>query len=112
MKPKMILERNGDISWRLPNGLLHRDDGPAVITTNDNKKWYKNGEKHRVGGPAHIAHKGRFKVWFQNDKLHRVDGPALESPDGFLWCLNGIRYSEAEHKKIIRNAKIDKLLKD
>lgn len=48
------------------DGLLHREDGPAVVTKIGGKSWYKNG------------------------KLHREDGPAIEEPDGTChWNLDG-----------------------
>ena len=58
----------GSKSWFL-NGLLHRENGPAVEYDNGDKEWYLNG------------------------KLHRVNGPAIEYANGSkAWYLNGIRY--------------------
>jgi hypothetical protein len=31
---------------------LHRLDGPAVVFANGDRLWYKDGQLHRVAGPA------------------------------------------------------------
>ena len=83
MKSKLTVYDNGTKEWRLPNGLLHREDGPAVEFTNGDKKWYVNGQRHRE------------------------DGPALERNDGYkYWYLKGISYSEKEYKQEIRSRKL------
>lgn len=33
-------------------GLLHCDDGPALVTRDGDKYWYQNGLLHRTDGPA------------------------------------------------------------
>lgn len=33
------------------NGLLHREDGPAVIKSNGTIEWWINGEKFERTGP-------------------------------------------------------------
>jgi len=33
-------------------GQLHCEDGPALLTKNGSKFWYKNDELHREDGPA------------------------------------------------------------
>jgi hypothetical protein len=61
---------DGTITYTL-NGLLHREDGPAIELNNGAKAWYINGE------------------------LHRTDGPAIEYSTGDKeWWLEGIRYTE------------------
>lgn len=61
------------------------------------ERWYLDGLKHRIGGPA-ITYSDGSKVWCQYDKTHRVDGPAIENADGSKhWFLEGIRMTEEEH---------------
>ena len=43
MKSKLAIYENGAKKWRLPNGNLHREHGPAVEYTNGDKWWYLNG---------------------------------------------------------------------
>ena len=43
------------IEYRLvPDGYLHREDGPAVIYTDGSKEWWIRGNLHREDGPAAI----------------------------------------------------------
>jgi hypothetical protein len=57
------------------------------------KKWYLNGELHRVDGPA-IEWTSGSKLWWLNGERHRVDGPAVEWADGTKeWHLNGQHFS-------------------
>ena len=74
--------------WYL-NGVLHREDGPAIIHANGSKRWWLNGDLHREDGPAEIFANGA-KFWFLNGKRHREDGPAEIFADGAKhWYLNG-----------------------
>ena len=85
MKPKLSINQYGKW-WTLPNGELHREDGPA-IETSDYKAFYINGE------------------------LHREDGAAVELRKGTkYWFLNGIEYTEKNYKIEMRSKKLNKLL--
>lgn len=49
-----ILEVNGldgKTRW-YKDGVLHREDGPAVIGKDEHKEWWVNGKLHREDGPA------------------------------------------------------------
>tara|TARA_B110000503_G_C6938601_1_gene325889 strand:- start:132 stop:392 length:261 start_codon:yes stop_codon:yes gene_type:complete len=65
---KSICEVNscGDKEWRI-NGLLHREDGPAVEYANGDKWWYLNNLLHRTDGPAVELING-VKAWYYHDK--------------------------------------------
>jgi hypothetical protein len=60
---------NGTIECRL-NGVLHNDNGPAVIKLNGTRAWYVNDKLHRVYGPAYIRFDG-CQEWFINGKRYR-----------------------------------------
>lgn len=86
--------------WYMKKGILHRDDGPAIITYHnyDNKfhqilydwfkympeqqifkqTWFRYGKLHREDGPAMILRHPKFyrEEYYINGKLHREDGPA------------------------------------
>src|ERR1039458_10129199 len=82
---------DGTKEWRLPNGLLHRDDGPAVESPYNVKEWYKDGKRHREGGPAVEKDSGWEEWWFDGQR-HREDGPAATRPGGDTeWYLHGDR---------------------
>jgi hypothetical protein len=57
------------------------------------EEWYLNGMLHREDGPAVIYADGVCE-WWQQNKLHRTDGPAVETPGGYKeWWQNGIKVS-------------------
>jgi len=109
-----------DKHWYNSNGDLHREDGPAKVSSND-KFWYQNGnlsrddgpaiefasgtkvwridgKLHRENGPA-VEYDTGTKIWYQNGDLHREDGPAKEWTDGTKeWYLNDKNYSEKDWK--------------
>jgi len=57
----------GTKRWYL-NGLLHREDGPAIEWSNGDKSWYFNGKHHRSDGPAIECING-YKAWWYQGKL-------------------------------------------
>lgn len=81
---------SGTIMWQLPDGKLHRLDGPAAEFTDGAKSWYKLGLRHRIGGPA-IEYPDGGKEWWVEGLRHRLDGPALIYADGSKgWWQNGV----------------------
>jgi hypothetical protein len=47
-----------------------------------------------------VEHPSGNKRWFLNGKRHRVDGPAVEHAGGYkLWYLNGESMTEEEHTR-------------
>jgi len=87
----MSTDEDGTILYRLPNGQFHREDGPAIETENGTKAWFINGRLHRENGPA--------MKWSDNSHAKKNE-----------WWLNGIEYSEQEHKYEMRSRKL-KMLK-
>lgn len=115
---EVILKWNSQIRY-YRNTVFHRDDGPAIIRyldTGERHYWYKEGRKHREGGPAEytvgrdeyayfmegMIHRNdgpanvgvNFVEYRQYGGLHREDGPALiqKKPSGGtreVWCKNG-----------------------
>jgi hypothetical protein len=65
-KPTCTTYSNGTKEWLL-NGILHREDGPAVEKANGDKVWYLNGKLHREDGPA-VEWASGDKTWFLNDE--------------------------------------------
>lgn len=81
------------------NDELHREDGPAVINSKENRRLYVNDVRNRDDNYVFPDPVDGEKSWFLNDKLHREDGPAYEGsyiniPD--KWYLNGVQYTEEE----------------
>jgi len=73
-------DADGNKCW-YRNGVIHRDDGPAIELANADKYWYRDGQRHREDGPA-IEYIDGTKVWCRRGLTHRDDGPAVESADG------------------------------
>jgi hypothetical protein len=72
------------------DGLLHCEDGPAVIIDPFIKKWYKHGMRHREDGPAIEC--GSYKEWWLEDRLHNIDNPAVIGAYSREWWLFGSRH--------------------
>jgi hypothetical protein len=62
--------------WRF-RGNLHRDGAPA-LTQDDQAVWYRHGLEHRVDGPSTII--GDDREYRQFDQLHRIGAPAIDNP--------------------------------
>lgn len=91
MKDGIHEGKDGHVFWTL-NGVLHRDDGPAVILANVREEWYQHGLRHRDDGPAVIEH-DECQLWYRNGHVHRDDGPAIIYKDGSkVWYQNGLQH--------------------
>ena len=88
-KPECVTLADGTKRWHL-NGILHREDGPAVEYLDGKKYWFQEGVLHREDGPAVTGGSVAAKEWWIGGQLHREDGPAVERTDGGkMWWLNG-----------------------
>jgi hypothetical protein len=88
MKSELTIDQYGTKVWKLPNGIWHREDGPAVV--------YPNG----------------FKCWYINGLRHRENGPSIENGNGIKrWYINGVSYTEQEYKQEMMSKKLKLLLK-
>ena len=71
----------------IKDGDMHRVNGPAEIHPSGYRAWYKNGLKHRDHGPAVIYPDGREEYWIngkqvKNLKKGVVNGPAGKTKEG------------------------------
>jgi hypothetical protein len=104
--PAIVHADNSSKYW-YRNGELHREDGPAAVSS-EGKAWFRNGLRHRSDGPAVELENGD-KQWYTNGEPHRVDGPAVERADGTKeWWFDGKQVNEEE----IRDAYLSKHLKN
>jgi hypothetical protein len=108
---------DGSRYWHI-DGILHRDDGPAIENAQVHE-WWLNGRRHREDGPAieyltkskyewyldgqrhrlyHLpAVEGDTLKWYSQNKMHREFGlPATINSDGRdrTWYLHGKQYNE------------------
>ena len=103
-KPKDIVYRNNE-------GKKHRIYGPAWVSrAYDFEVWCKNGVIHRDDGPA-IRHRNNY-LYYQEGKLHRLDGPAIVELGGPReYYINGAKYSPKQYKWEIARRKRRGLIK-
>jgi len=60
-------------------GLLHREDGPAIIHPDGRQLWYLAGKLHREDGPA-VVYPSGFVFWvLRNKRVTRED--VLDTPE-------------------------------
>jgi hypothetical protein len=69
----------------------------VTITFNDIEYtvYTRNGEFHRVDGPALICK--QFEIWFYNGEMHCDTGPAniwYGNPIQYQWYFHGIRVTD------------------
>ena len=99
--------QDGTVKW-YQNGMLHKEDGPAIIFFFGQQEWWINGKKHRDGLPAVIKPDGS-QYWYKNGKKHREDGPAVIYPHGRgIWFIDGIELSEQDFKIVIMKKELNR----
>lgn len=103
---------HGAIIWSDSKGHNHRLDGPAIIRPDGAKFWYKNGKRHRIGGPACYGYDGEGERWYRNGHLHRTDGPAINFNDGKTsWYIAGRHIETYKHlQELTRRSDIEIIL--
>lgn len=80
------------------NGVLHRDNGPAIEEIDGSNTWYRHGLPHREDGPAFSSF--YTKHWYQHGVLHRLDGPAIQSIYwGDIWFFEGRQVKKEQLEK-------------
>ena len=65
MESKLTVYDNGTKKWNLPNGKLHREDGPAVEWSNGSKSWWLYGKEHTDK---------EYKVFTRSMKINKILG--------------------------------------
>ena len=68
----MTIKPDGTQVWRNAAGRLHREDGPAMISTLGQQAWWVNGLQHRDDGPAVIFADGG-ESWYLHSKSITLD---------------------------------------
>src|SRR5688572_6577352 len=49
------------------NGVLHREDGPAIEMADGTREWWVKGLRHRADGPAYIWADGSEEYWMAGE---------------------------------------------
>jgi hypothetical protein len=75
------------------------EDG-SVTTPDGSTIWYRNGIVHREDGPA-IEGADGTREWYAEGIRHCETGPALISPDGERrWFIHGKEVTEVEFREM------------
>jgi hypothetical protein len=86
-----VIFTDGEVQW-WRNGKMHRDnDLPACILATGARYWYRDGLRHRGNDlPAVVTHTGT-EVWYRDGLRHRAgDMPAFVERGGKrAWFCNG-----------------------
>lgn len=93
-------------------GVLHNDKEAAYIKFNVLSRditsiyYYKDGLLHKEDGPAMIINMNdrEYKWWYQNGEFHNLNGPAYDE-EVTCWAINGVMYSEDKYHKIVKNVR-------
>jgi len=92
--------------YRDESGLLHKEDGPALVGKNGSKEWWIHGKRHREDGPA--IESSVQKAWCIDNQYHREnDLPAIEIYEfdkvvDQQWWLHGKLHREGNKPTVIR----------
>jgi hypothetical protein len=124
---EVVTEPDGTLKY-YSCGVLHRDDGPAVIEAypdyngqERHRSWYRFGVLDREDGPAVVGGRtanGQYE-WWRAGIRHRDDGPAvielIESYEFgrgpvYEWWRNGIRHKVQDGDGIVYYFKGDDVL--
>jgi hypothetical protein len=65
----VYIHADGTRRWYL-DGLLHREDGPAVLYPDGGREWWRFGQLHRDRGPA-IERADGSEEWWQGGKQRK-----------------------------------------
>jgi hypothetical protein len=97
LKYRMVTTSDGTRIYYNHAGQFHREDGPAVIYTDNSCFWYQNDLRHREDGPA-VEWPDGTKEWWYNNLRHCTTGPAVIYESGYkCWFLNGVEYTESNY---------------
>lgn len=115
---EIVTEQDGTLK-HYSCGVLHRDDGPAVVQVypeydgqERHRSWYRFGVLDREDGPAVVGGRtanGQYE-WWREGVRHRDDGPAviemLESDDFgsgpvYEWWTNGVIHKAQDGDGIV-----------
>lgn len=101
---RMVSFSRGQISYYAERWLreekLHREDGPAIISS-DKICYNIEGKEHRLDGPAVIT--PSVLEWLRKGKLHREDGPASIGFVSVSWHKRGKFYKVCEISSLDEN---------
>lgn len=91
-----VKNRGIDVYW-YKDGKIHHDTEPAIVYSDGEKQWVKNGNLHRENDLPAVEFGEKCKKWYFNGKLHRITGPAK------IWSRYPNWYSKYEEGIVIEH---------
>jgi len=90
------------------HGVIHRDNGPALVRENGDQLWIRNNQLHRINGPA-VTYIDGSAEWWQYNRRHRDDGPAIMSAPTGRRYRYGINYHNDKSLSVDKSMLGDRL---
>ena len=81
MKNGLEKQKDGTMLW-FKDGVLHKEDGPAMVTKDKTMSWFRHGKLHSYNDQPAITTPDGFKAWYDTGVRHRSDAPAIINTDG------------------------------
>ena len=69
MEYDIRIDNVGTVYYKKGTTIIHREDGPALITPKGSLHWIVNNISHRIDGPA--------KIYYNGDKAWYISGERL-----------------------------------
>lgn len=91
------------------DGLIHREEGPAIEWSNGDKEWYQHGVPYRKNGPTVERANGNLYWHDKNGELHREDGPAIKIKNQktgkftYRYYIHGVEFTRGQFKMVINS---------
>lgn len=90
MKYEIIDNRNINCSIKYTvNGVLHRENGPAVVYPDGASFWFMWGKCHRTDGPAEIEADGTERYWCFGEEITKQEFEERFSGANDVYAING-----------------------
>jgi len=70
---RIEVSNEGSIRYVDSDRLTHRNDGPAVLSVDGSRFWFRHGEYHREDGPAVINKHGEEVYYLDGIEVTRTE---------------------------------------
>lgn len=89
------------------HGERYREGDLPTEENRHTKMWHnRKGKLHRDGGPAYVS--SNQEIWYQNNKIHREDGPAFKHHNNDFFYLENTRLTEEKYWQKIQLLQIER----
>lgn len=93
---------NNGIVCYLDDNDFTREDGPALLTINNDYEYYLKGKRHNNLGPDYISIDGEI-TYYINDQLNNFYGPAVYKENGDMYFYLNNQIHNYNGPAVIKN---------